>query len=81
MPQVTLIGPLKAIAGEGGPFEIDAHNIRSLLRAVAARFPDLSEAIEGGVAVAVDGQIFQDDWLAELKADSEVQILPPIAGG
>jgi sulfur-carrier protein len=78
---VTLIGPLKVAAGSGGPFEIDAPNVRVLLQRVAERWPDLAPLVEEGVAVAIDGQIHQDDWLAEIRADSEVQILPPIAGG
>jgi sulfur-carrier protein len=81
MARVTLIGPLKVAAGASGPFEIDAPNVRALLRRVADRWPDLAPFLDGGIAVAIDGEIHQDDWLAEIRADSEVQILPPIAGG
>lgn len=81
MAQVTLIGPLMVVAGEGGPFEVDATNIRALLSAIAQRYPALAGQLGEGVAVAVDGQIYQDDWLAVIGPDSEVQILPPLAGG
>jgi sulfur-carrier protein len=81
MAQVTLIGPLKTAAGAGGPFTIEAHNIRALLADLSVRFPDLAEILELGVAVAIDGQIYQDVLLTPIRADSEVQILPPIAGG
>jgi sulfur-carrier protein len=81
MARVTLIGPLKAAAGADGTFEIDARTVRQLLTALAARFPTLQELIEDGVAVAIDGQIYQDALFAEIKPDSDVHILPPIAGG
>jgi molybdopterin converting factor small subunit len=81
MAQVTLIGPLKTAAGTGGPLTIDAHNIRSLLAALTAQFPDLADLLEQGVAVAIDGQIHQDVLLVPIHAESEVQVLPPIAGG
>jgi sulfur-carrier protein len=78
---VTLIGPLKTAAGQAATFEVEAETIRQLLRAVAQRFPDLALLLDEGVAVAIDGEIHQDDWLAPIAPDSEVQILPPIAGG
>jgi sulfur-carrier protein len=81
MARVTLIGPLKVAAGTDGPLQIDAHNIRALLADLSLRFPDLADLLELGVAVAVDGQIYQDALLTPIDQDSEVHILPPIAGG
>jgi sulfur-carrier protein len=81
MAQVTLTGPLKTAAGESGPFDIEATTIRGLLQALAVRFPDLAPLIEDGVAVAVDGEIYQDAWLTPVGSQSEVHILPPLAGG
>ena len=34
-----------------------------------------------GVAVAIDGQIYQDSLLEPIGTDSEVFVLPQIAGG
>ncbi len=81
MATVTLIGPLKTAAGSGGPFQTEAHNIRTLLADMSQRFPDLVEFFELGVAVAIDGQIYQDVLLTAIQPDSDVHILPPIAGG
>jgi sulfur-carrier protein len=81
MARVTLIGPLRTAAGHTAAFEVEAQTIRQLLRAVARRFPELAPQLDEGVAVAIDGEIHQDDWLAPIAPDSEVQILPPIAGG
>lgn len=82
--QVTLIGPLRTIAGAEASFEVDprdVRNVRGLLAAVAERFPELAEFLEAGVAVAIDGVIYQDDVMAAIRPDSEVQILPQISGG
>jgi sulfur-carrier protein len=81
MARVTLIGPLKTMAGATGPFEIDARSVRGLLAAVAERYPDIAAMLDDGVAVAIDGQIFQDALLEPVTAESDIQILPPIAGG
>ena len=37
--------------------------------------------LEDGVAVAIDGQIYQDARLEPIGPDSEVFLLPQIAGG
>jgi sulfur-carrier protein len=81
MARVTLIGPLKAIAGTGGPLDMDATTVQQLMRALGERFPDLVPLLDEGVAVAIDGQIYQDALFAEISADCDVHILPPIAGG
>jgi sulfur-carrier protein len=80
MAHVKLMGPLRTLAGTD-QLDIDAHNIRSLLAALAARIPALAAEIDAGVAVAVDGQIFQDALLQPIAPDAEVHILPQIAGG
>ena len=36
------------------------------------RFPGLGHQIEEGMAVAIDGEIFQDAYLAPLNPDSEI---------
>jgi molybdopterin converting factor small subunit len=80
MAHVKLMGPLRTLAGIDA-LHIEAHNIRSLLAALAERVPAIAAEIEAGVAVAVDGQIFQDTLLHPIAADAEVHVLPQIAGG
>lgn len=81
MAHVTLIGPLRDHAGGVTALDIDAPSVRRLFAALSERFPELAPHIEAGVAVAIDGQIYQDALLQPIGADSEVHILPPIAGG
>jgi sulfur-carrier protein len=81
MATVTLIGNLKNFAGGVSMVEVDASNVRRLLVALGERFPELAPHLEQGIAVAIDGQIFQDALLEPIRPDSEVHILPQIAGG
>lgn len=81
MARVTLIGNLKQYTGGQTEIEVDAANVRQLFQRLGALFPDLQPHLETGSAVAIDGQIFQDALFQEIRADSEVHILPQIAGG
>jgi sulfur carrier protein ThiS len=44
-------------------------------------YPELAPHLEQGLAVAIDGQIYQDALFQEIEAGSEVHILPQIPGG
>ncbi len=81
MAHVTLIGNLRQYTGDVTEFEIDAGTIRQLLRKLGEKFPELAPHLEEGLAVAIDGQIYQDALLEPISPDSEVHILPQIAGG
>ena len=81
MARVTLIGNLRQFTGGVTEVEVEAANVRQLFRRLGERFPDLLPHLETGSAVAIDGQIYQDALFKEIAADSEVHILPQIAGG
>jgi len=81
MARVTLIGNLRQFTGGVTEVEVEAANVRQLFRRLGERFPDLLPHLETGSAVAIDGQIYQDALFQEIAADSEVHILPQIAGG
>jgi molybdopterin converting factor small subunit len=59
---------------------IDAPRVRELLDALARRFPGL-EAQLAGMAVAIDGQIYNDADYHALQPDSELYFVPRVAGG
>ena len=44
-------------------------------------FPGLGNQIDEGMAVAIDGEIYQDAWQAPLGPDSEIVLIPKIGGG
>jgi sulfur-carrier protein len=44
------------------------------------RLPGLGRQIEESMAVAIDGEIFQDAYLAQLNPESEIVPIPKIGG-
>jgi molybdopterin converting factor small subunit len=78
---VVLSGTLKQLAGGESDIEIEARDVRQLLRALGERYPDLAPHLESGYAIAIDGEIFQDAWFAPIRSDSEVHLVPAIRGG
>lgn len=81
MAHVTLTGNLRQYTGGIAEMEIEAASVRQLLARLGVDFPALAPHLEQGLAVAIDGQIYQDALLQEIGAGSEVHILPQIAGG
>src|SRR5260370_31788986 len=61
--------------------EVEANNFRRMVLELDRRFPGLGRQVEEGMAAAIDGEIFQDAYLAPLKPDSEVYLIPKIGGG
>ena len=62
-------------------FDIEARDVRGVLRGLAERFPRMAPHLEEGIAVAIDGEIFQDALFEPVRPDSEVHIMPKIGGG
>ena len=60
--------------------EIDAPRVLELLQVLARRYPDLA-AILPTMAIAIDGEIFNDADFMPLSGDSEVHLVPRVAGG
>jgi len=81
MAHVVLMGNLRQYTGGVTELEVDARNIRQLFKQLGERFPELSPHLEDGLAVAIDGQIYQDTLLEPIGETSDVHILPQIAGG
>ena len=81
MAHVTLIGNLRQFTGGVAELDLEASSVRQLFRALGESYPELAPHLERGLAVAIDGQIYQDALLEPIGPDSEVHILPQIAGG
>jgi hypothetical protein len=81
MAHVTLVGNLRQFTGGVTEFDIEAGNVRQLFRRLGELHPGLAPHLESGLAVAIDGQIYQDALLQPIGPDAEVHILPQIAGG
>jgi molybdopterin converting factor small subunit len=59
---------------------IDAPRVAELLIELRKRFPRLGDQLDD-IAVAVDGDIYSDPGYQPLRADSDVHLVPRIAGG
>jgi molybdopterin converting factor small subunit len=81
MAHVTLIGTLRQFTGGVVEVDVEAGTVRQLFARLGEKFPELAPHLERGLAVAIDGQIYQDALFQKIGADSEVHVLPQIAGG
>ena len=59
---------------------IDAPRVAELLAELRRRFPQLEDQLTE-MAVAIDGDIYSDPGYQALRADSDVHLVPRIAGG
>lgn len=82
MAKVVLTGSLSdRFAGGETELDVEASNVRQLLRALEARYPGLGNEIERAQLLAIDGEFYQDPFMQSLNADAEVYVLPKMAGG
>ena len=81
MARVVLVGNLAQITGGIAEFDLSATSVKQLFQQLTELHPALDPHLEQGVAVAIDGQIYQDALLEPIGPDSEVFLLPQIAGG
>jgi sulfur-carrier protein len=81
MARVVLIGNLAQLTGGAAELQLSVTSVKQLFEQLAERYPALGRHLDDGVAVAIDGQIYQDSLLEPIGPDSEVFVLPQIAGG
>jgi len=62
-------------------FDVGATTVRRLILELDDRYPGFGDYIERRMAIAIDGEIHQDSYGAELGPDSEVYLIPKIGGG
>jgi molybdopterin converting factor small subunit len=81
MARVILSGEARRFTGNVDQLDVDAKNVIQLFRQLGQRFPELAPILESGFAVAIDGEMYEDALLQPIKPDSEVILVPKIAGG
>ena len=81
MARVVLMPSLRAFADGADAIEVEATDLRQLLRRLGERFPALAPHLQEPLSVAIDGEIRHDDWFAAIAPDSEVHLMPRIGGG
>jgi sulfur-carrier protein len=83
LPKVIIAsgGSCHQFTGGKTEFELEATTFRQLVRELERRYPGLGNQVEESMAIAIDGEIFQDAYAVELKPDSEIVLIPKIGGG
>lgn len=81
MPKVELFGGLRDAVYGAESVNVEGVTIRELLQNLAQKYPTLRNRIDQGIAVAIDGVIFRDDWEQPIPKGAEVVLLTRIAGG
>jgi len=81
MPEVELFAGLRDAVEGAKSVQVEGTNIRELLQNIARDYPSLHERIKQGVAIAIDGNIYRDDWDQQIPEGAEVVLLSRIAGG
>lgn len=80
MARVYFTGNFRQLAGDAEA-SVDASTVRDLLARLAERYPALAPHLDEGVAFAIDGEIHQDALFSPIGPDSNVHLMPKIAGG
>ena len=75
-------GSCHQFTGGKTEFDVEATTFRQLVRELDQKYPGVwATQVEEGMAVAIDGEIFQDAYHVELKPGSEIVLIPKIGGG
>ena len=80
MARVHLPSGLTRYTGGVETVDVDAGRVPDLIAALGDLFPQIADRLKE-MAVAIDGEIYADPGYQPLRADSEVHLVPRIAGG
>lgn len=79
--KIAVTGLLRGAVGGAASIDIEAATIRELMRKLVERYPKTESHLDAGIAVAINGEIFRDNWGEPIPAGAEVVLMPRINGG
>jgi len=79
--KVGLWGSLRPYAGGADAVELEAETIRDLLAALSTAHPGVAPFLKAGIAVSIDGVIYQNSPGQAIPGGAEVYLLPRLRGG
>ena len=79
--RVTFISSFRPALGGSEALEIEATSLRELMRIITSKYPRMQKHIDDGIALAINGQIYRDNWDVEIPEGAEVYLMPRIQGG
>jgi len=62
-------------------FDIEAKNLRGVLKAMDEMFPGLGHTLEEETNVAIDGELHETGYFQPVRDGAEVFFIPRIEGG
>ena len=80
MATVHFSSDLAQFTGGLQEVDVDAPRVRELKRSLVHRFPALGERLDL-LAIAIDGDIYNEADYRSLRADSDVHFVPRTVGG
>lgn len=81
MVNVRFISSFRPALGGADGLQIEATTLRELMRILVAKYPRMQGHIDDGIVLAINGEIYRDNWDVEIQAGSEVYLMPRIQGG
>ena len=79
--KVHLWSGLRSLADGAESVEVRASNIGQMLDALVEAVPALSDPIEAGVSVSIDGKIYAQNLTQPVEEGQEIYLLQRIKGG
>ena len=79
--KVAVTGVLRGAMGGAASIDIEASTIRELMYRLVDRYPAVDSLLDSGIAVAINGEIFRDNWAEPIPPGAEVVLMPRINGG
>lgn len=62
-------------------FEVEATNLRGVIREMDRLFPGLGETLEEETTVAIDGELHEVGYFQPVRQGAEVFFIPKLEGG
>jgi len=81
MVNVRFISSFRPALDGAEGLEIEATTLRELMRNLVAKYPRMQRHIDDGIVLAINGEIYRDNWDVEIQGGSEVFLMPRIQGG
>ena len=81
MVSVRFISSFRSALGGAEQLEIEAATLRELMRRLVENYPGMQKHLDAGIALAIDGEIYRDNWDVEIRDGCEVYLMPRIQGG
>lgn len=78
---VSFMSSFRPALGGAESLDIEANTLRELMRRLLEQYPRLQHHLDEGIAIAINGEIYRDNWNVEIQDGSEVFLLSRIQGG